>query len=68
MKGIITNILVLRTDNDDFFYDKLVLMLGDTYPIMTLNSNLSEHLKIIEYEMNINKLLIQYVERNKVSQ
>ena len=67
MKGIITNILVLRTDNDDFFYDKLVLMLGDTYPIMTLNSNLSEHLKIIEYEMNINKLLIQYVERNKVS-
>ena len=43
-------------------------MLGDDYPIITLNSELSEFMKIIEYELWMNHLVGQYVERVKVNQ
>lgn len=66
--GIITNVLVLRTDDDEFFYERLIKLLGNDYPIMTCNSEMSEFMKIIEYEFVVNHLLYQYVERNNVDQ
>jgi hypothetical protein len=36
--GVSSNILVLRTDNDEYFYSKLIKLLGDDYPILTLES------------------------------
>ena len=42
-------------------------MLGNDYPIITLNSELSEFMKIIEYELWMNHLVGQYVERVKVN-
>ena len=65
---IVTNILILRTEDDEFFYNKLIQMLGTTYPIMTLDSAMSQDMRIIEYELCINKMLIQYVARNSVNQ
>ena len=42
-------------------------MLNDEYPIVTLNSQMSESMKIIEYELTINHMLLNYVERNKIN-
>ncbi|MFO0131181.1 MAG: hypothetical protein ACK52J_00920 [bacterium] len=49
--------LVLHSDYDGFFYDKLVEMLGGNYPMMTFKSSMSEFMKIIEYEICINHMV-----------
>lgn len=67
-QNMTTNVLILRTENDGFFYEKLIQMLGDDYPIITLNSQMSEFMKIIEYELWMNHLVGQYAERVKVNQ
>jgi len=56
-EGILTNVIVLRTENDDYFYDRLLKMLDGDYPLLTLTSQMSENLKIIEYELVINQML-----------
>lgn len=66
-QNMTTNVLILRSELDGFFYDKLIQMLGDDYPIITLNSELSEFMKIIEYELWMNHLVGQYVQRVKVN-
>jgi|NOAtaT_6_FD_contig_21_2670339_length_314_multi_3_in_0_out_0_1 hypothetical protein len=65
--GIITNILVLRSENDGYFYDRLMKMLGSDYPIITFSSQMSEYMKIIEYELWVNHMLLQYVERTGIN-
>ena len=57
----------MHSDYDGFFFDKLVEMLDGKYPIMTFKSSMSEFMKIIEYEICINHMVAQYVERNKIS-
>ena len=68
MDGTVSNVLVLRTNGDEFFYERLLQLLGDDYPLMTCNSDMSEFMKIIEYELCVNQLLYQYIERNNVDQ
>ncbi len=63
-----TNVIVLRTENDEYFYERLIKMLDGDYPLLTLTSQMSEHLKIVEYELVINQMLYQFVVRNQVNQ
>jgi hypothetical protein len=67
-KNFVTNVIILRQNQDEIFYENCLKVLNNNYPLWVIDSELSEELKIIEYELTINQLLLQVIESQEIDQ
>ena len=68
-QGVINHFVMFASQaKDKEFRDKCIKMLGQEYPVWQVESELTEDLQILEYEMLINHFILKWLEKKNIDQ